>query len=96
MLVTAMARYNAINQMHRAQWGITSNHMAMSSMLRNLGSQNALAFGSNDYRALAAKETQMMMDLENNKLLYAFYSAWEKELAKQQKEEVARFFDTKA
>ena len=96
MLVTAMARYNAINQMHRAQWGITSSHMAMSSMLRNLNSQNALAFGNDDYRALAEKENRMMLDLENNKLLYMFYSAWEKELAKQQKEEVARFFDTTA
>ena len=95
MLVSAIARFNAISQMHNAQWGIMSTNMAMGSMLRNIGAHGG-SFTANQMRALNAMDTRMQMDLENNKLMYMFYSAWEKSLAKQQKEDIARIFDVQA
>ena len=95
MLVSAIARFNAINQIHNAQWGIMSTHMAMGSMLRNIGAQGG-SFTANQMQAIHEKDTQMQLDLENYQLMYMFYSAWEKALAKQQKEEIQRTFDMQA
>lgn len=93
MLVSAIARFNAINQMHNAQWGIMSTHMAMGSMLRNIGAHGG-SFTAQQMQAIHEKDTQMQLDLENYNLMYMFYSAWEKQLAQQQKEDIKRSFST--
>ena len=95
MLVSAIGRFNAINQMHNAQWGIMSTHMAMGSMLRSLGAHGG-SFTANEMRALHEKDTQMQLDLEEYQLMYMYYSALEKYLKQQQKDDIKRMFDVQA
>lgn len=88
MLVSSIARLNAIHQKHEAHRNIMNTHMRMGSMLRSMRLGAGSAFGGYNMDALHAMDEKMQMDLEGNKLLYLFYSAWEKALAKQQQQEI--------
>lgn len=90
MLVSSIARVNALQQRNLAQSNIMNTYMSMGSMMRNL---NGGTFnGMNDLRSLQAMDTQMQLDLENNKLNYLFYSLWEKSLKQQQAKEIKENF----
>ena len=77
MLVSSIASFNAIQQRNQAQSNIMNSCMTLGSMMRNM---HAGAFGMNDMQALQAMDTQLELDLENNKLNYLFYSLWAKSL----------------
>lgn len=82
MLVSLMARLNAISQMHNAQWAMMQNNMAMMNMCRSLPS-----FGGN-MEMLNAMDTQFEIDNAQNQLLYQIASAQEKAAAAQISQEL--------
>ena len=89
MLVSSIASFNAIQQRNQAQSNIMNSYMTLGSMMRNM---HAGAFGMNDMQALQAMDTQLELDLENNKLNYLFYSLWAKSLKQQQAKEIKESF----
>lgn len=88
MLVSSMARINAIQQRNLAQQNIMNTYMSMGTMLNNPNTFN----GANSLDRLHAMDTQMELDLESNKLNYLFYSLWEKSLKQQQAKEIKEHF----
>ena len=89
MLVSSIASFNAIQQRNQAQSNIMNSYMTLGSMMRNM---HAGAFGMNDMQALQAMDTQLELNLENNKLNYLFYSLWAKSLKQQQAKEIKESF----
>ena len=89
MLVSSIASFNAIQQRNQAQSNMMNSYMTLGSMMRNM---HAGAFGMNDMQALQAMDTQLELDLENNKLNYLFYSLWAKSLKQQQAKEIKESF----
>ena len=90
MLVSSIAHMNAMQQRSQAQQNIMNTYMSMGSLMRNL---NAGTFGSAvNMQALHAMDTQMELQLEQNKMDYLFFSLWEKQLKKQKQEEIKEFF----
>jgi hypothetical protein len=75
MLVSLMARLNAISQMHNAQWAMMQNNMAMMNLCRSLPS-----FGGN-LAMLNHMDAQFAMSNAQNQLLYQIASAQEKAAA---------------
>lgn len=90
MLVSSIARMNAIHQRNQAEFNIMNNHIAMGAMMRNL-SGNSFSTPQS-LQALHYMDTQMQMDLETNKMNYLFYSLWEKSLKQQQSKEIKERF----
>lgn len=89
MLVSSIARMNAIQQRSQAEFNIMNNHIAMGAMLHNMSSPT---FSQQSLAALHSMDTKMQMDLETNKLNYLFYSLWEKSLKQQQDKEIKERF----
>ena len=90
MLVSSIAHMNALQQRMQAQQNIMNVYMSMGSMMRNM---NCGAFGGAvNMQALHAMDTQMQLQLEQNRMDYLFYSLWEKQLKKQKQEEIKEFF----
>ncbi len=90
MLVSSIAHMNAMQQRSQAQYNIMNAYMNMGSLMRNL---NSGSFGGSvNMQALHAMDTQMELQLEQNKMDYLFYSLWEKQLKKQKQEEIKEFF----
>ena len=90
MLVSSIAHMNAIQSRNQAQYNIMRTNMAMGSMFRNLHSGAFGGFGN--LKALHALDTQMELELEQNKMDYLFYSLWEKQLRAQKQKEIQEFF----
>lgn len=90
MLVSSIARMNAIQQRNQAEFNIMNNHIAMGAMMRNMSSPAFLSPQS--LKTLSDIDTKMQLDLENNKLNYLFYSLWEKSLKQQQQKEIKERF----
>jgi len=90
MLVSSIAHMNAIQQRNQAQYNIMNTQMAMSSMLRRIGSG---AFGGiHNLHALQAMDTQMELQMEQDKMNYLFCSLWAKQLKQQKQKEIKEFF----
>jgi len=81
MLVTLMARMQAISQMHTAQYNMMRNNMAMMGVMRSLPS-----FGGN-MAALNAMDTQFALNNAQNQMLYQMACAQEKALAQRMAQE---------
>lgn len=76
MLVSSIARFNSINNMNKAAFGLMQNGTQMS---------NAGAFGGeHDLGMLNQLDKKMSMDLASNKLLYKVSYLQEKLAAKHQ------------
>lgn len=85
MLVTLMARMQAISQMHNAQYAMMRNNMAMMGAMRNLP-----YFGGN-MAALNAMDTHFAMSNAQNQMLYQMACAQEKALAQRMAQEAKDF-----
>ena len=81
MLVSLMARLNAINTMHNAQWAMMQNSRNMMTVARNL------SFGGYDMETLHNLDTRFALDNAKNQTLYMIASAQEKALAQKMAQE---------
>lgn len=81
MLVSLMARLNAINTMHNAQWAMMQNSRNMMAVARNL------SFGGYDMETLHNLDTRFALDNAKNQTLYMIASAQEKALAQKMAQE---------
>ena len=77
MLVSLMARLNAINTMHNAQWAMMQNSRNMMHVARNL------SFGGYDMNTLHDLDTRFALNNAQNQTLYMIASAQEKTAAQQ-------------
>jgi len=77
MLVSLMARLNAINTMHNAQWVMMQNSRNMMEIARNL------PFGGYDMNTLHNLDTRFALNSAQNQTLYMIAAAQEKAAAQQ-------------
>lgn len=82
MLVSLMARLNAISTMHNAQWAMMQNSRNMMQAARNL------SFGGYDMNTLHYLDTRFALNNAQNQTLYMIAAAQEKAAAKQMAQEV--------
>ena len=71
MLVSLMARLNAINTMHNAQWAMMQNSRNMMQVARNL------PFGGYDMNTLHDLDTRFALNNAQNQTLYMIVAAQE-------------------
>ena len=81
MLVSLMARLNAISTMHNAQWSMMQNSRNMMQIARNL------SFGGYDMQALHNLDTRFALNNERNQTLYMIAFAQEKAIAQKMAQE---------
>ncbi|MBO6257119.1 hypothetical protein J6N69_03695 [bacterium] len=81
MLVNLMARLNAINTMHNAQWAMMQNSMNMMNVARNL------PFGGYDMNTLHDLDTRFALSNAQNQTLYMIAAAQEKAAAQRMAQE---------
>ena len=81
MLVSLMARLNAINTMHNAQWAMMQNSRNMMQVARNL------PFGGYDMNTLHDLDTRFALNNAQNQTLYMIAAAQEKAAAQQMAQE---------
>lgn len=81
MLVSLMARLNAINTMHNAQWVMMQNSRNMMQVARNL------PFGGYDMNTLHNLDTRFALNNAQNQTLYMIAAAQEKAAAQQMAQE---------
>jgi len=81
MLVSLMARLNAINTMHNAQWAMMQNSRNMMQVARNL------SFGGYDMNTLHDLDTRFALNNVQNQTLYMIAEAQEKAAAQQMAQE---------
>lgn len=81
MLVSLMARLNAISQMHNAQWAMMQNSRNMMSVARNL------SFGGYDMNTLHDLDTRFALNNAQNQTLYMIAAAQEKAAAQRMAQE---------
>lgn len=80
MLVSSIARFNALNTMNNAAFGMMQTSCQMMSNMNNAG-----AFGGeHDLSMLNKMDNKMSMDLASNQLLYKVSYLQEKMAAKHQ------------
>lgn len=79
MLVSSIARFNAINTMNKAGFGVMQTASQMNYLM------NSSAFGGeHDLSLLNQMDKKLSLDLESNKLLYKISYMQEKMAAKHQ------------
>jgi hypothetical protein len=76
-----MARLNAINTMHNAQWVMMQNSRNMMQVARNL------PFGGYDMNTLHNLDTRFALNNAQNQTLYMIAAAQEKAAAQQMAQE---------
>ena len=84
MLVSAIARFEAINTMNNASFASIQSTNNMMSAVRNLHT-----FGG-DYESLNDMDNRFSMDMLTNSLMYKIASLQEKMFSKMQKDEFER------
>lgn len=77
MLVNLMARLNAINAMHNAQWEMMQNSRSVMQIARNL------SFGGYNMNTLHDLDTRFALNNAQNQTLYMIAAAQEKAAAQQ-------------
>ena len=72
MLVSLMARLNAISQMHNAHWAMMQNNMAMMNMCRSLPSfgGNLAMLNHMDAQFAMSAAARISQELKDNKISY--------------------------
>ena len=85
MLVSMMARMNAMRMRQQAESNMLRSHMAMQSMMHGIGSG---AFAGASLGMLHAMDQKLEMDLFKSQMDYQIASLMEKSYAKQYAEEV--------
>ena len=85
MLVSMMARMNAMRMRQQAESNMLRSHMAMQSMMQGIGSG---AFAGASLGMLHAMDQKLEMDLFKSQMDYQIASLMEKSYAKQFAEEV--------
>ena len=84
MLVSAIARFDAVNTMNNASFAMMQNSNNMMSAVRNLHT-----FGG-DYESLNDLDNRFSMVMLTNSLMYKIAYLQEKMFAKKQKDEFER------
>ena len=84
MLVSAIARFEAVNAMNNASFAMMQNQNNMISAVRNLHT-----FGG-DYESLNDLDNRFSMAMLTNSLMYKIASLQEKMFSKMQKDEFER------
>ena len=84
MLVSAIARFDAVNSMNNASFAMMQNSNSMMSAVRNLH-----AFGG-DYESLNELDSRFSMAMLTNSLMYKIAYLQEKMFSKMQKDEFER------
>lgn len=89
MLVSSIARFNAINTMYNA----TSNMMNASSALMNTAANMHTFGGEHDLNMLHNMDKKLSLDLASNSLLYKISYLQEKAAKKRQEQEIKKILD---
>lgn len=92
MLVSSIARFNAINNMNNS----AMNMMNASSSLRSATANMNTFGGEHDLSMLHQMDKKLSLDLASNSLLYKISYLQEKAAKKRQDQEIKRFFDVLA
>ncbi len=85
MLVSMMARMNAMRMRQQAQSDMLRSHMTMQSMMHGIGSG---AFSGASLGMLHAMDQKLEMDMFKSQMDYQIASLMEKSYAKQCSEEI--------
>lgn len=85
MLVSMMARFNAINTMNNAQF---ASMQTSNNMMRLIG--NAHTFGGDNLDMIHDYENRMSINMATNSLLYKLASLQEKMFAKMHNDDLER------
>lgn len=85
MLVSSIARFNAINTMNNVAYNMMN---ASNSLMGAMGGMNSRAFGGeHNLSMLHEMDKKISLDLASNSLLYKLAYLQEKSLAKRQAQE---------
>ena len=89
MLVSSIARFNAMNNMNNAAMNMMNTSSAFTNSLANMNTFG----GEHDLNMLHEMDKQISLDLASNSLLYKISYLQEKAAKKRQDLEIKRFFD---
>lgn len=89
MLVSSIARFNAMNNMNNVAMNMMNASSAFTNSLANMNTFG----GEHDLNMLHEMDKQISLDLASNSLLYKISYLQEKAAKKRQDLEFKRFFD---
>lgn len=92
MLVSSIARFNAMNNMNNAAMNMMN---ASNSFMNATANMNAFG-GEHDLNMLHQMDKKISLDLASNSLLYKISYLQEKAAKKRQEQDIKRFFDVMA
>lgn len=92
MLVSSIARFNAMNNMNNAAMNMMNASNSFQSSVANMNSFG----GEHGLSMLHEMDKRLSLDLASNSLLYKISYLQEKAAKKRQEQDIKRFFDVMA